>query len=240
MAEKKGQKQEQAAEVQETKVAEVPEEVDEESSVSDESGELSSVDADHSLDDVLNAGDVSEEMPGTPVATENGEFHVSGSSLEDALSEKSDPIDHPERQMSFTDAFLAVATVKQHPGRLVLALVGTLIVITLLIMLVSFRHQILELGYNISQATVDREALLENQRKLKIELRVLSRRERLEPIARRNLGMVPVKPEQILYVPSQNPKAKVEPRRLEMPVEEQPEPKTGREDGLDRIEKIME
>ncbi len=70
----------------------------------------------------------------------------------------------------------------------------------MLLIQVRYKHRDLNLGYTLSEAISTREALLEENRKLRIELRVLSRRERLEPYATQQLGMAPIRPDQILIV----------------------------------------
>ena len=79
---------------------------------------------------------------------------------------------------AFSQALMTIAGTRQRSGRLWLICGATLIVITLLIIQVYYKHRDLNLGYNLSEAISTREALLEENRKLRIELRVLSRRER--------------------------------------------------------------
>ena len=95
---------------------------------------------------------------------------------------------------------MTFAGTKQRSGRLWLTFAIMLIVIALLIIQVAYKHRELNLGFELSDAITQREALLEENRKLRIELRVLSRRERLEPLAGRQLGMSVIKPEQIFIV----------------------------------------
>ncbi len=97
----------------------------------------------------------------------------------------------------FSQALMTIAGTRQRSGRLWLTVGATLIVIILLCIQVYYRHRELNLGYELSSAIAQREALLEENRKLRIELRVLSRRERLEPLAGRQLGMANIKPEQV-------------------------------------------
>ena len=59
-------------------------------------------------------------------------------------------------------------------------------------------ENLVNLGYELSAAISQREALLEENRKLRIELRVLSRRDNLEAVAGKQLGMVTIRPEQVL------------------------------------------
>ena len=101
---------------------------------------------------------------------------------------------------AFSQALMTIAGTRQRSGRLWLICGATLIVITLLIIQVYYKHRDLNLGYNLSEAISTREALLEENRKLRIELRVLSRRERLEPYATQQLGMSTIRPDQIIIV----------------------------------------
>lgn len=101
---------------------------------------------------------------------------------------------------AFSQALMTIASTRQRSGRLWLICGATLIVITLLIIQVYYKHRDLNLGYNLSEAISTREALLEENRKLRIELRVLSRRERLEPYATQQLGMSTIRPDQIIIV----------------------------------------
>ncbi len=104
------------------------------------------------------------------------------------------------RGRAFSQALMTFAGTKQRSGRLWLTFAIMLIVIALLIIQVAYKHRELNLGFELSDAITQREALLEENRKLRIELRVLSRRERLEPLAGRQLGMSVIKPEQIFIV----------------------------------------
>jgi len=130
---------------------------------------------------------------------------------------------------AMTEALMTIAGTRQRSGRLWLMFLATSIVIVLLLVQVYYRHRELNLGYALSAAIADREALLEENRKLRIELRILSSRERLDPLAMRQLGMVTLKPEQILFV--------TKPRRDV----NTPTPRgTRRQDGLDNVKLIVE
>jgi cell division protein FtsL len=84
----------------------------------------------------------------------------------------------------------------------VAALLATLIIVALLLFQVWSRHRVLAMGYEISEKIAEQESLLETQRRLRIEMRVLTRSDRLEPIARKQLGLITPTPEQILLVPA--------------------------------------
>lgn len=131
------------------------------------------------------------------------------------------------RGRAISQALMSIAGTRERSGRLWLTLVATFIVIGLLLVQVYYRHRELTLGYELSAAISQREALLEENRKLRIELRVLSRRERLEPLAGRQLGMAPIKPEQVLIVHA--------------PKNRTVQPSNGqRLDGLDNVRRIGE
>lgn len=129
------------------------------------------------------------------------------------------------RGRALSEALMTIAGTRQRSGRFWLTCAATFIVIVLLIVQVYYRHRELNLGYELSAAISEREALLEANRKLRIELRVLSRRERLEPLAGKQLGLQVIQPEQVLI--------------LETAPNTVPE-KGGRLDGLDNVKRIGE
>ncbi len=92
---------------------------------------------------------------------------------------------------------------RQGAARVIGALVATLIVVSLLLVQVWSRYRVLNLGYELAGVTAERETLLEQNRRLRIELRMLERRDRLEPVARRDLGMTYARPDQVWYVPAE-------------------------------------
>ncbi len=131
------------------------------------------------------------------------------------------------RGREFSQALMTFAGTKQRSSRLWLTFGAMLIVISLLIIQVVYRHRELNLGYELSDAISQRESLLEENRKLRIELRVLSRRERLEPLAGKQLGMSTIQPEQVFIVDMDKlNKHQVQPGR--------------RQDGLDNVHRIGE
>lgn len=85
-------------------------------------------------------------------------------------------------------------------GKVVGALVATLVVVGLLLVHVWSRYGVIKLGYELSALSSERESLLEENRRLRIELRVLTRPDRLEPLARRQLGLARPSHDQILFV----------------------------------------
>lgn len=131
------------------------------------------------------------------------------------------------RGREFSQALMTFAGTKQRSGRLWLTFGAMLIVIALLIIQVAYRHRELNLGYELSDAISQRESLLEENRKLRIELRVLSRRERLEPLAGKQLGMTTIRPEQVLIIDTNN-------------VERAHHHQGKRQDGLDNVRRIGE
>ena len=90
--------------------------------------------------------------------------------------------------------------VKRGLGKVVGALIATLVVVALLLVHVWSRYRVISLGYELSELTTEREQLLEENRRLRIEQRVLTRTDRLEPLARRQLGLISPAPENIFYV----------------------------------------
>ncbi|MBQ9244447.1 MAG: cell division protein FtsL [Proteobacteria bacterium] len=129
------------------------------------------------------------------------------------------------RGRALSEALMTIAGTRQRSGRLWMTCAATFILIVLFIVQVFYRHRELNLGYDLSAAISQREALLEENRKLRIELRVLSRRERLEPLAGKQLGMSSIKPEQVLI--------------LDMSKTGRTDQRQGkRADGLDKVKRI--
>lgn len=127
---------------------------------------------------------------------------------------------------AFSQALMTIAGTRQRSGRLWLIFGATLVVIVMLIIQVYYRHRDLNLGYELSEAISAREALLEENRKLRIELRVLSRRERLEPYATQQLGMATIRPDQIVIIHEKKAEKSDENMRIR------------RLDGLDNVKRI--
>jgi len=126
---------------------------------------------------------------------------------------------------AFSQALMSIAGTRERSGRFWMTFLATFIVMALLIMQVAYRHRELNLGYELSASISQREALLEENRKLRIELRSL--RERQEPLAGRQLGMSPIRPEQVFIVNTDTVKTKkFEPGK--------------RLDGLDNVRRIGE
>lgn len=107
---------------------------------------------------------------------------------------------------ALSQALMSIAGTRQRSGRLWMTAGAMFLVIALLIIQVYYRHRELNLGYELSAAISQREALLEENRKLRIELRVLSRRDNLEAVAGKQLGMVTIRPEQVLIYDLKNKK----------------------------------
>ena len=99
---------------------------------------------------------------------------------------------------ALSQALMSIAGTRQRSGRLWMTAGAMFLIIALLIIQVYYRHREVNLGYELSAAISQREALLEENRKLRIELRVLSRRDNLEAVAGKQLGMVTIRPEQVL------------------------------------------
>lgn len=62
------------------------------------------------------------------------------------------------------------------------------------------RHMSTELGYKISAEQSTKEALLSEQKSLRLEISTLKSSKRLEAIARDKLGMKSPSPDQVIYV----------------------------------------
>ena len=129
---------------------------------------------------------------------------------------------------AFSHAVMHVGGTRQRAGRFWMIVIGMLILMALLVVLAHYKHREIKLGYELSNAISEREALLEENRKLRIELRVQSSRDRLEPMASRQLGLTQLRPEQILFI-----------RQAEQPATPQEAVPSQRSDGLDRV-KLLE
>ena len=62
------------------------------------------------------------------------------------------------------------------------------------------RHLVTELGYSLSEQEAAREQLLSDNKALKIEISTLKSSKRLKLIAETQLGLIPPKPEQVVYL----------------------------------------
>jgi len=82
------------------------------------------------------------------------------------------------------------------------ALLATMAVVSLLLIHVWSRYRVVHLGYEVSTLSREREDLLEEQRRLRIEYQILTRTDRIEPVARRQLGLIAPRVDQILFVPA--------------------------------------
>ncbi len=133
-----------------------------------------------------------------------------------------------ERGRELSHSLINIGGTPQRSGRFWLAVFVMLVVISMLVVLAHFKHREIQLGYALSEATTDREALLEENRKLRIELRVLSGRERLAKHAEKQLGLVQPRPDQILFL-NRTPREHMAPAS----------PSSKRLDGLDNV-KILE
>ncbi len=129
---------------------------------------------------------------------------------------------------AFSHAVMHVGGTRKRAGRFWMIVIGMLILMALLVVLAHYKHREIKLGYELSNAISEREALLEENRKLRIELRVHSSRDRLEPMASRQLGLTQLRPEQILFI-----------RQEEQPATPPEAAPSQRSDGLDRV-KLLE
>lgn len=133
-----------------------------------------------------------------------------------------------ERGRELSHSIINIGGTPQRSGRFWLAVLVMLVVISMLVILAHFKHREIQLGYALSNAITQREALLEDNRKLRIELRVLSSRERLATLAEKQLGLIQPRPEQILFL-TREPRTKNNPQTTA----------NKRLDGLDNV-KILE
>ncbi|HOJ13027.1 MAG TPA: cell division protein FtsL [Deltaproteobacteria bacterium] len=62
------------------------------------------------------------------------------------------------------------------------------------------RHQVIELGYALSREQARMEQLASQNRALRIEISTLKSPKRLEAIAQKDLGLTPPRPEQVVYL----------------------------------------
>ena len=89
-----------------------------------------------------------------------------------------------------------------HQGALVVAvtLFVTSLVVSVLLIQVWHRVQVFELGYQMTELTKERQRLLEEQERLRIEAVVITTTERLDKVAREDLGLRPIAPQQVVHV----------------------------------------
>ena len=83
---------------------------------------------------------------------------------------------------------------------LIVCLVVTGLVVCMLLLHVWFRYRIMKVGYEMATLTREHNQILEEQRRLEIELRLLSRSDVLEEAARTKIGMTDPKMEQIVVI----------------------------------------
>ncbi len=170
------------------------------------------------------------EQTAAPVVPENGEEKrekpLPGLPRQQVREHREFSVILRNQGRALSEALMTIAGTRQRSGRLWLTAFVTLVVISLLIVQVYYRHREINLGYELSAAISKREALLEKNRMLRIELRVQSRWENLEPLAGKQLGMTVIQPEQVLIVHTD--------RDLRKPSG------TQRRDGLDKVKRIGE
>jgi cell division protein FtsL len=75
-----------------------------------------------------------------------------------------------------------------------------LLVVSLFVLFVWSRLEVINLGYRISQVDKNRKDLLRVNRELKLEIASLKSPSRLEKIGRENLNLFPPEPKQIVMV----------------------------------------
>jgi cell division protein FtsL len=77
--------------------------------------------------------------------------------------------------------------------------------VAILLTHVHHQYEITRLGYEISQVTRDHRALLETNKKLRVEAAIQGRSERITTVARERFGLEIIRPEQIVLVEPAQP-----------------------------------
>lgn len=89
-------------------------------------------------------------------------------------------------------------------GQGALVVLGTLLItgliVGVLLLQVWNRVQVFELGYQMTALTKERQRLFEERERLRIEAVVSCTTERLDKVAREDLGLVPIAPHQVVLV----------------------------------------
>jgi cell division protein FtsL len=76
----------------------------------------------------------------------------------------------------------------------------SMLVLALALVRVHRRHQVIRIGYELSEQRAELRALQEKQKRLRLEQSVLTNPERIEKLAK-SLGMIRPKPDQIEFIP---------------------------------------
>ena len=92
----------------------------------------------------------------------------------------------------------------QDAGKLVGVLLAIGVVVGLLLFHVWNRYQITELGYAIADVTHEHRRLLEENKKLSIEVTVQGRTERMSTLGAERFGLRPMQPEQVRVIDPQD------------------------------------
>ncbi len=89
-------------------------------------------------------------------------------------------------------------------GQGALVVLGTLLItgliVGVLLLQVWNRVQVFELGYQMTALTRERQQLFEERERLRIEMVVSSTTERLDKVAREDLGLVPIAAHQVVVI----------------------------------------
>jgi cell division protein FtsL len=89
-------------------------------------------------------------------------------------------------------------------GQGALVVLGTLLItgliVGVLLLQVWNRVQVFELGYQMTALTRERQQLFEERERLRIEMVVSSTTERLDKVAREDLGLTPIAPHQVILI----------------------------------------
>jgi cell division protein FtsL len=87
-----------------------------------------------------------------------------------------------------------------HRNQIFVVLAVALVVIGCCLFYVWFQHQIISLGYETSEAAREEQALLQENKRLRLELASLKAPGRIERMAQHELGLVPPQKEQLIIV----------------------------------------
>lgn len=93
-----------------------------------------------------------------------------------------------------------LTSTRQGPMVVLVTLLTTALVVGLLLMEVWYRVGVVNMGYEMTQLTRERQRLLEERKRIKIEATVNARTERLDQIARDSLHLEPVRGQQVIAV----------------------------------------
>ena len=110
----------------------------------------------------------------------------------------------------------AVLDASSDLGRVLGVLAVVAVISSILGVHVWNQYRMTHLGYEISRVTSEHRRLLEEHKKLSIEVAVQGRTERMSEVARERFGLQPVAPSQVhsLQLPSEFPEPQANPREV--------------------------